>query len=525
MKKKFTYGCLLLSIVALSFGCKRDSDYVISTPSDYIANLDLRKIYMGKEVELTKENMRGATIVKGQVISDHSGNNLPAGLLILQNLRTAGNGIDSLRGIAINIGSEASKYVPGDSVHVFIEGAKINRIDGILTVTGVSPDKVEKKASGKMIISNRGFANLINQFPDRFESTLLNIVKGTYNPTLTPAATLAGEKVLNDGTDNVRIITDNGASFANMTPPYSGNYKGIIFNKVDASGKLTPYHKVRVPSDIVTLSSTVDIPEIIITGFLNDPMGSDSNNEYIQFKATRDIDFAITPFSVTTCNNAGATVPTGVPALGWATGQAKTYKFEIKSGTVKKGEFFYIGAPAKLINGPSSSEMTGAKFIHTFSYNNTASPRFNSERAEFGTASTNLLANSGNAFGMAVFRGLEVTAQSQPIDVVFVHNTGSLYTAGAAPTYGAGYRIGNTDVYDVIDPLTGRVQPYFLAGSNTQRFTYYGGGSDLGAFYQLGGTFDTGLGKWVKARSNGYVVLTKTSTVSEIEGENSTEIK
>ncbi len=525
MKKKFIYGSLLLSLVALSFGCKRDSDYVISTPSDYIANLDLRKIYMGKEVELTKENMRGASIVKGQVISDHSGNNLPEGLLIIQNLRTAGNGIDSLRGIAINIGAEAAKYVPGDSVHVTIEGAKINRVDGILTITGVSPDKVDKKASGVNVIANRGYANLINQFPDRFESTLLNIVKGTYNPTLNPNAVLAGEKLLNDGTSDLKIVTSNNATFANMTPPYSGNYKGIVFNKVGANGALNPYHKVRVASDIVTLSSTVDIPEIIISGFLNDPIGSDSNYEYIQLIATKDIDFSVTPFSLTTCNNAGATVPTGVPALGWATGQAKTYKFELKSGTVKKGEFFYVGAPTKLINGPSSNAMDGAKFITEFSYNNTASPRFNSTRSEFGTATTNLLANSGNAFGMALFRGLQVTVDTQPIDVVFVHNGGSLYTAGPAPTYGRGYRIGNTDVYDVIDPITGNVQPYFMAGSNTQRFTYFGGGADRGSFYKLGGVFDTNLGKWVQARSNGYVVLEKTSSVSEIQGEGSTTLK
>ena len=529
MKKILINGIIALALAAIWIGCKRDSDYVNATSSSYIANFDLRKLFSGKDVTLTEVNMRGASTVRGLVISDHSGNNLPAGLLILQNSRTAGNGIDSLRGMSINIGADASKYVPGDSVHVKIEGGVLKRVDGIMQITGISGANVTKVASGRPVVAARGYGNLIAAFPDRFESTLVNIVKGTFNPTLAPTATLRGDKILNDGAGDVILHTEAAATFANVIPPYSGNYKGIIFNKLSADGKLTAQHRVRTAEDMVTLSSTVDVPEFIFSGFINDVAGVDGNYEYMQFKATKDINFTTTPFSVVTCNNAGSTVPLGVPLLGWATGQAKTYKFELKTGTVKKGEFFYVGGNNLVINGVSSTSMASSNWITAVNYNVT-SPRFNVETTVTGNPSGGIFANSGNAFGMAAFRGLNVTESSQPIDVIWVHNGGGLFQAGSAPSFGIGYRVGNTDIYDVIDPSTGKNQPYYLSGTNTQRSAYQPNagapdGSGQGYFFVLGGVFDTGLGKWVKARSHIHIKLSATTSVAEIEGTNTTVIK
>ncbi len=522
MKKILINSFIAIAFVAILMGCKRDSDYVMATASSYISNFDLRKLYTGTDVALTTENMRAATTVRGVVISDHSGNNLPVGLLILQNSRVAGNGIDSLRGMSINIGADAGKYVPGDSVHVKIEGGILKRVDGILQITGISGSNVTKVASGRPVPSTRGYANLIAAFPDRYESTLLNIVKGTFNPTLAPTATLSGDKILNDGSSDIILHTEPNATFANTIPAYSGNYKGIIFTKVGANGKVTAQHRVRTAADMVTLSSTVDVPEFVFSGFVNDVAGPDGNYEYMQFRATKDINFALTPFSIVTCNNAGTTVPLGVPVLGWATGQGKTYKLELKSGTVKKGEFFYVGGNNKLINGTTSTFMD-VNWILAVNYN-VVSARFNVETTVTGNASGGLFANSGNAFGMAAFRGLNVTEASQPIDVVWVHNGGALFVAAPAPSYGQGYRVANNDVYDAVDPSTGIPQPFFTQGTNTQRLAYVTP-VDIGSYYVLGGVFDTNLGKWVQARSQTIVTLTKTSSVAEIEGPNATVIK
>lgn len=523
MKKIFNYIIMTVALVAVLSACKRDSDYIQSVASPFISNFDLRKLYKGGDVTLNNELMRGANSVRGQVISDHSGNNLPSGLLIIQNTRRVGNGIDSLRGMAINIGADAAKYVPGDSVHIKLDGAVLKRVDGMLQITGVNGSAVTKVASNIPLKANRGFANQIAAAPEVFECTLITIVKATYNPTLNPTDVLAGDKTLNDGTSDIMLRTQANATFANNIPPYSGNYTGIVFNVVN-NGVSTPQHRIRTANDIVTLSSTVDVPEFVITGFVNDPEGTDANYEYIQFRAVKDINFATTPFSVVTTNNAGTSTPTGFPAQGWATGDLRTYKFELNSGTVTKGEFFYVGGTGRTINASGSTSISSSKWIKAFAYNSNESPVFYTGGPR-GTRTTNLLANSGNAFGVAAFRGLQVNSTTIPVDVVWVHTGGSLYQVGQAPTYGVGYRIGNTDVYDVIDPITGNQQPYFLAGTNRFAFTYApGAATNAGDFYILGGVFDTKLNKWVQARSQTLVDLTKTSTLADIENDKSTKI-
>lgn len=85
---------------------------------------------------------------------------------------------------------------------------------------------------------------------------------------------------------------------------------------------------------------------------MSDVKGGDGNYEYMQFMATRNIDFSEENFSVVVTNNAGASIPTGFPSKGWATGaaatkgNARTFKFNLTSGTVAKGEFFYVGGAA-----------------------------------------------------------------------------------------------------------------------------------------------------------------------------------
>lgn len=521
MKKILKNGFVLAALFSVFIGCKRDSDYISGTPSQFISNFDLRKLYRGEDVTLTVENMRGASQVTGQVVSDHSGNNLPQGLLLIQNKRIVGNGIDSIRGIAIDIGAAARNYVPGDSVHVKIEGGVLKRVDGILEIVGKSETDVTKVASGRPMIIRRGFGNLILSQPELYESTLVNIWKGTYNPGLAPSEKLVGDKVLNDGTADVIIHTEANATFANLVPPYMADYRGTVLTAI-VNGQLVAKHRLRTANDINTLSATPDIPEIIITGFINDPIDSDTNAEYIQCRATTNINFATTKFTIVTTNNAGTAAPVGAPAQGWATGQVRTYKLELTSGTVSRGEIFYVGASNKLINGPSSTSIASAKWIRSAAYN-TASPFFNSTNTTRGNSTTNLLANSGNAFGMAVFRGISIDKNTVPIDVVFVHNSGTLYDAGN----GIGYRIGNTDVYDVIDHNSNKPTPFYLSGSNTQRFTYQpgaGAAEGQGYFFALGGTFNLTLGKWTKARSNVHIKLTKTSTIEEIQTTNATEM-
>ena len=191
----------------------------------------------------------------------------------------------------------------------------------------------------------------------------------------------------------------------------------------------------------------------------------------------------------------------------------RTYKFNLTTGTAAKGSFFYVGGSGKLINGASSTGMSSSNWVRAFNYTTT-------DGDGFGTKTSGLLANSGNAFGMAVFSGTAVTVASKPVDVVFIANGGSLYTAGPPA---AGYRIANTDFYDIKNPITLEDQPFYRSGSNTLGFTY--NTADLGYFNLLGGIYDPALGKWPRARTQTNVLLTKTSTIDKIEGEGATKLK
>ncbi len=508
MKKVFFYSILLLSVATL-WGCKK-ADYPGRYPgavvSPYVSIFDVRDLYKGTEVTLSRDAMFGSTQITAVVVSDHSGGNLPAGLLVVQEARR----LSQLRGISIAIGADAAKYVPGDSVTISVEGGVLKRVDGLLQITGVPSSAITKISSGNVIPPNRVPSSQILANPEKFESTLCVIVKAGFNPLPGPADILAGDKLLNDGFGDITLHTEASASFANNKLSFNANYYGIVFTGM-AADKSKPHVRVRTGNDIVVLSSTVEVQPIIITGFMPDVEGGDGNYEYIQLMATRDINFATNPYSVVTTNNAGTSTPTGAPLNGWGTGGLRTYKFNLTTGFAAKGTFFYVGGSTKLINGASSTSMAASNWIRAFNYSTTAGD------GGTGTATSGLFANSGNASGVAVFEGTTVNLISKPVDVLFVATGGVLYQAPDK-----GYRIGNTDWYDMKNPITLEDQPFYRNGSNTLNLSYPTG--DQGIFNKMGGEYNVTLGRWMKARTQTFVDLSKTSPLSEIEGEGTTKL-
>jgi hypothetical protein len=507
MKRIKILSFLLLSLTAF-FGCSKQGNYPGGRVSPYISIFDVKDLYKGQDLRLTAGNMYGSTEITAMVVSDHSGGNLPAGLLVVQESRR----LSQLRGIAINIGPEAANYVPGDSVTIKIDGGVLKRVDGILQITGIPAGNVTKISSGNTIPVNRVRSSQIVSDPTRYENTLVVLVKAGFNPVAGPNDVLAGDKTLNDGFGDITLHTESTATFANDTPRFNANYYGIVFNSVAADKSLVPKLRVRTRDDIIVLSSSAEVQDIIITGFMPDVEGADGNYEYVQLMATRDINFATTPFSIVVTNNAGSATPTGAPANGWATGQQRTYKMNLTSGTAARGTFFYVGGSAKLINGVGSTNIASANWIRSFNYTTTAGDGF-------GTATSGLFANSGNASGVAVFAGTTVTATTKPIDVLFVGSSGSVYSAGPPEK---GYLIANTDWYDVKNPITLADQQYFKKGTNTITMSYLT--SDAGKFNVMGGEYNVTMGRWMKARAQNPVDLSKTSTLSEIEGDGATKL-
>jgi hypothetical protein len=507
MKNTITCFLLLLPLCML-WSCKKDN-YPGAQISPFVSMYDIRNLYKGQDVTLTIDNMGGSANLTGMVVSDHSGNNLPAGLLILQDSRR----LSQTRGIALSIGEAAANYQSGDSIIVKVAGALLTKKDGILQITGVNESAITKVSSGNTIPVARVTTSAILANPGNYESTLSIIVKGGFDPLPKSSDVLAGNKNLNDGFGNITLHTEDKATFAGNSLDFMANYYGIVFNTTDANGQTVPQLRLRTAKDIVVLSSSIDVTPAIITGFASDVKGSDGNYEYIQLMATRDIDFSVTPFAVVTTNNAGASTPSGYPANGWATGDMRTFKFNLSSGFAAKGTFFYVGGAGKMINGSGSTSMAGSNWIRAFDYTT-------KNGDGFGKLTTGLLANSGNAFGMAVFQDSLVTANSKPIDAIFVGASGSLYTPGPPAM---GYRIPNSDFYDIKNPITLEDQPYYRSGTNTLNFNY--NTADVGYFYMLGGVYNTTLGRWTTARTQTNVLLSKTSALTEIEGQGATQLR
>ncbi|AXY77887.1 hypothetical protein D3H65_29575 [Paraflavitalea soli] len=507
MKKIILYSFFLLSLASL-WGCKKDN-YPGGAINSFIGIYDLRNIYKGQDVTLTKENMLGSTSITGMVVSEHSGGNLPAGLLVIQDMRRLG----LLRGIAIPIGAEAANYHPGDSVVANVEGALLKRVDGILQITNLPANAIKKVSSGNSYLALRVPISFMLANPADYESVLSVIVKGGFDPLPAAGDVLSGDKLLNDGFGNITLHTAANASFANLQAPVLANFYGIAFNTNGPEGTLVPRFHLRTDNDVVVLSSVIEIPPVIITGFMSDVAGGDGNYEYIQMMATKDINFATTPFSVVVTNNANASNPSGYPVNGWATGNQRTFKFNLTTGSAAKGSFFYVGGTTKRINGSGSTSMSTSNWIRTLDY-------VNNNGDGFGAKTGGLFANSGNASGLAVFEGTDLTGNSKPVDVIFVATGGSLYTAGPPAM---GYRITNNDWYDVKNPITLQDQPFYRQGSNTLSLTY--ATADQGYFNLLGGEYNLSLGRWTKARTQTNYLLTKQSPVTEIEGEGATKLK
>lgn len=506
--KRFILNIIwLFSALTMLVSCDKNGNFPGASVSPYIAIYDLRSFYKGADFSLTEKSMLGYTSVTGVVVSDHRGKNMTPGLLMVQDKMR----LNELRGISINIGTDAEKYVPGDSVTVNLVGGTMKRVDGLLQVTGLTGSAVNKVASGKNIPVNRVPSSFLLADPDKYESTELVIVKGGFDPIPAPTDTYSGDRLVNDGFGNFTLHTEATATFANTPLPGMANFFGVVQYTRDNSGKYVPHLRVRKPEDVTVLSSTVTRAAIIISGYLPMPEGTpNTNGEYIQLLATRDIDFAVTPFSVVTHNTNSAYLPTGVPLNGWATTGRRSYKFNLTSGTVAKGQYFYVGGNSnKLINGVGSTSIANAKWIVSRNTGSVAGDGI-------GDANADLLLNGTSAFtdGIAVFEGTTVTKTTIPMDVIITGYNGAILNVAQE----AGLRIANTDWYDIVNPVTLEPQPFYKQGSNTICLTRPAP-TNAGFFYKLGGEYNIRLGRWVSARAQNRVDLTVTSVLDELEKE------
>jgi hypothetical protein len=515
---RLLYIFLVISIAAVTSSCNKDGygNYPGGEPNPIISILDIRPLYKGKDVVLSKENMYGASKLSVIVISDHTEGNLPQGLLVVQDNRR----LDILRGISIELGPPAANYHPGDSVMIDISGGTLTRKNGILTITGLTAPNVTTLGKGAVEI-NAITIDQLHANPDNYESTLCLFNKSSFNPAPKPGDVISGSKQINDGFGDLVLYTDPGVSYANKTPYGLAAYVGIPFGTADGTVQL----RTREEDDIVDMGSSAQ--DLLISGFQSDPKGGDGGYEYVQMLATKDIDFAATPYSILFCVNAGTASSATPLDAGWATGGQRTIKWNITSGSVKKGEFFYFGFQGRKINGSGGAHAfpDGTNWYQkTFATSGTNPGDGGLVRpSTFGTSGP--WANSGNTCGVAIFKGTTVTEASVPEDVLFVATGGGAAVYDPAKTPILGYRICNNDWYSMysiaIDPDTYKpvVVPYlhYRSTGNATSMPYPvneahpTAATDAGLFNMMGGVYNVTLGRWTTARKQVVVELFQNS--------------
>lgn len=505
MKKNLTYIFLLPLLLLLMQSCEK-RNFLEGKLSPYITIEDLRQIHKGTDVQMTPELLNEALQTRGVVISDPQLGNVPEGMMIIQQAQPG-----KLHGIALKVGDNAANYRVGDSILVTISNKQLKR-EGFLYVDSVAATDIEVITNVPRIQRRNLTASAIYQRPHEFEGTYVQIIGGEMFPRPEVGQTFSGVKRMVNGADTLNIRTLPTAPFANLQVPRNVNIQGILLGDADNASVMAIWP--RMASDILDVSDP-EIPgdlgamPLIFTGYCPDPEGGDGNYEYIQLRANADINFAEIPFSVVTTNNAGANQPNAgaPPGAGWATGGARTLKFNLTEGSVKKGEFFYVGGHQKRISGANSTSLAELNWVR-------AIPYATSGGDGLGDANANILANSGNASGMALFVGTNINEGTVPIDFVMFGGLGTSTIIDSVANLG--YRVANNDHYRPSHPETGAAQPLFSMGSNQYRIPHFLP-ANVGFFIQLGGVFNTTTRSWQTARGYNAKQLTKQSPASDLE--------
>jgi hypothetical protein len=229
MKTMKTKYILLAGTMSLFASCLKD-DYNTATgttSSNTTINV-VRELYRGNDLTITTDKLGGAAFTHGVVISDKNANNVQPGTFVIQSTISTPNQLGDLtRGIIIDMGSGTNvPYVPGDSLLINIDGATLSRMNGRLTISGITADQISKKADNRAVVIRPVVLNTLNYNFDQYESTLISVHADVKE--YTPGVTYSGDKLLGDNTGpQVYLNTRSDANFANNAVPANAQFTGI----------------------------------------------------------------------------------------------------------------------------------------------------------------------------------------------------------------------------------------------------------------------------------------------------------
>lgn len=231
--KKLTYLFGMVLLLLSTTGClKENTNPADGTPAAMAALITVKDVFRGNEVELGSDNLSGAYLTTGIVVSGATTRNLPEGYVIIQN-----SWRNRLRGIALVVDpGVAQKYSIGDSLVLDIRGTRLKKENGTLTLQNLKENQIELISSDNpIIVQSVSLDNLSKNF-DVFEST---VISTTADLSAYPATgeTVSGEKSISDGSaiaDPVVVFTEPAAVFSNERIAPSATFRGIAFKVNDS---------------------------------------------------------------------------------------------------------------------------------------------------------------------------------------------------------------------------------------------------------------------------------------------------
>jgi hypothetical protein len=291
---------------------------------------------------------------------------------------------------------------------------------------------------------------------------------------------------VNGGTPGYTYLWDNGATTEDINGLIAGLYSVTI---TDANGCVqNNFAVVTDPGaftattigfdvtcaglndgliDLIASNDTVSSnPGVLISEFLANPAGTDSSKEWVELIAVKNIDFAVTPYTVIVANNGTATTK------GWVQGGVAsattngTFAFQISSGKVVPGEVFYVGGSNMVVTGRK------LRLIDVATTGGDGGIGLPTTGGVLGNGTT-------NADGIAVFNlpAAALDSNSVPVDVVF---------------YGSG--MGSAVVNGGVDGFTLPVNDNYIGGRlQATSFRAVDPGAlsvkATGTYYKLSGTY------------------------------------
>ena len=313
-------------------------------------------------------------------------------------------------------------------------------------------------------------------------------------------------------------LTDTNGELVFAKVPLD-KYLVKVYDETNDNYLLT--EEIEVVEDIAKNESNVEIvklvhnSDIVITGMMVDPKGTNDpaigsvsgggfthpgGYQYIQLLALKDIDFGETPYCVVTGNNATSPTDKTYPAAlkGWIQSKGQnnktTYQMNLTEGSVKMGEFFYVGGLSYMIAGYYNdwgSPMVEKSRWWAFDYRNKRGSEDNGASKGgsgiFNTLNSDKKTNVPD--GIAVFKGTQIDENTIPQDVVF---------------YGGDSPIREEDRYQIADNdhyrrVSSKGTEQFFFGAGTNSWFAKQGYHDDGCYIMMGG--EVTPTEWLKPRT------------------------